>query len=145
MAYNAAERKDVRRAEKDAKLAEQQRREVVTGVMQTIAGRRWILGILEECHIFGTSFNRDPSTMAFMEGQRDIGLRLLNDIMASCPDDYILMMRENNERRTSSERARGEDANGRDPGPDPFDTAASGSADGSAQGDYDNSVYYDRS
>jgi hypothetical protein len=118
MSYNAAERKDVRRAEKDAKLAEQQRREVIVGLMSAIPGRRWVLETLESCHIFRTSYNRDPTTMAFMEGQRDIGLRLLNDIMASCPDDYILMMRESNERRSTSERTRDPNANGRDQGSD---------------------------
>src|SRR5262249_24552463 len=88
-------------------------------LMSTIPKRRWSLEILEACPVFATSFNRDAHTMAFMEGQRDIGLRLLSDIMASCPDEYILMMRESNERRTSSERARGEVANGRDQGSDP--------------------------
>jgi hypothetical protein len=118
MAYNAAERKDVRRAEKDAKLAEQQRREVIVGLMSAIPGRRWVLETLESCHIFRTSYNRDPTTMAFMEGQRDIGLRLLNDIMASCPDDYIQMMRESNERRSTSERTSSENRDGSDQGPD---------------------------
>src|SRR5215813_12787096 len=56
-----------------------------------------------------------PST----ESQRDIGLRLLNDIMTSCPDQYVLMMRENNERRSASERTGDQDGNGRDQGSDP--------------------------
>jgi hypothetical protein len=119
--YNAGNRKDIRRGEKDAKLADQQRKEIVTQIMQTMPGRRWMLEKLEECHVFRTSFNRDSSTMAFMEGQRDIGLKLLNDIMASCPDEYLLMMRESNERRSASERAREQDSNGRDKGPDPVD------------------------
>ena len=117
--YNAADRKDIRRAEKEAKLFEQQRREVMVDLMSTMPKRRWMLEILEACHVFATSFNRDSHTMAFMEGQRDIGLRLLNDIMASSPDEYILMMRENNERRSASERTRSQDANGRDQGSDP--------------------------
>jgi hypothetical protein len=40
--YNAGNRKDIRRAEKDAKLADQQRKEIVTQIMQTMPGRRWM-------------------------------------------------------------------------------------------------------
>lgn len=122
MVYNASERKDVRKAEKAAGLAERQRQEVIFGLMQAIAGRRWMLEKLEECHVFATSFARDAVTMAYMEGERSIGLRLLNDIMASCPDQYILMMRERNERNASSERARNENTNGRDQGSDSDDS-----------------------
>lgn len=116
MTYNAGERKDVRRAEKDAALADQQRREVMVQIMSAIPGRRWMLEKLEECHVFQTSYSREPIVMAFNEGQRDIGLRLLNDIMSSCPDQYILMMRENNERRSASELSRSQNGNGRDQG-----------------------------
>src|SRR5262245_7475991 len=132
MAYNAGERKDVRRAEKDAKLAEQQRRETITQIMDSIPGRRWMLEKLEECHVFRTSFHREPTAMAFAEGQRDIGLKLLNDIMVSCPDHYILMMRESNERRSASERTGSQDGNGRDQGPIPD---SYGEAPGDSDGD----------
>src|SRR5215813_3500225 len=123
--YNAGERKDVRRAEKEAHLADRQRQEIITQIMSGTPGRRWVLEKLEECHIFRTSFHREPTAMAFNEGQRDIGLRLLNDIMASCPDQYVLMMRENNERRSASERTGDQDGNGRDQGSDPDPNAYS--------------------
>src|SRR5512143_1860162 len=116
MAYNAGERKDVRKAEKESRIAERQRREIITGLMSTMAGRSWMLERLEECHIFATSFNRDAITMAFMEGERRTGLLLLNDIMQSCPDQYILMMRERNQRDTATERSRSEDSRRSDQG-----------------------------
>jgi hypothetical protein len=54
--------------------------------------------LLEFCHIFSTTFTPSPTSAAFNEGQRNVGLRLLNDIMSACPDHYVLMMRERNER-----------------------------------------------
>jgi hypothetical protein len=115
MPYDASNRRDVRAAEKQAKLVEQQRREIVTGIMSVAPGRSWICDILESCHIFATSYNDVPYRMAFMEGQREVGIRLLTDIMGACPDHYILMMRERNERNSVYDARRSRpDANGRD-------------------------------
>src|SRR6266704_2332873 len=96
--YNASERKDVRRAEKEAKLAERQRHEITTYIMSTAPSRAWMYDKLEICHVFRSSFSTDALAMAFAEGERNIGLQLVGDIMVACPDDYILMMREANER-----------------------------------------------
>jgi hypothetical protein len=110
--YDAGNKKDVRRLEKQAKLEEQQRREIVTGIMSVVAGRGWMCGLLEHCHIFATSFADVPVRMAFMEGQREVGLNLLNDIMSACPDHYITMMRERNERSTISDVRNRKDSDG---------------------------------
>lgn len=119
MPYDAGNRRDVRAAEKQAKLAEQQRREIVTGIMSVVPGRGWMCDLLEHCHIFHTSYNDLPHRMAFMEGQREVGIRLLSDIMSACPDHYVLMMRERNERDSAYESRRSRpDANGRDRQPD---------------------------
>lgn len=117
--YNAAERADVRRATKAARVADRQRVEIVTQNMSTPAGRAWILDILEAAHIFASSFTTDALSTAFREGERNIGLRLLNDIMTSCPDQYITMMRESNERHAArtSERSGSKDGDGGDQGP----------------------------
>lgn len=115
MPYDAGSRKDVRQAEKLAKLHEQQRKEIVTGIMSVIPGRSWICDLLEHCHIFSTSYNDMPHRMAFMEGQREVGILLLADIMAACPDQYVQMMRERNERNASYDAGRRKpDTNGRD-------------------------------
>src|SRR5438034_7377082 len=103
MAYNASERKDVRRAEKEAKLAERQRYEITSYIMSTAPSRAWMHDKLETCHVFRSSFATDALAMAFAEGERNIGLQLLNDIMQACPNNYILMMEEANERHASSE------------------------------------------
>jgi hypothetical protein len=123
--YDAGNKKDVRRLEKQAKLEEQQRREIVTGIMSVAPGRRWICEMLEHCHIFATSYSDVANRMAFMEGQREIGLNLLGDIMSACPDSYITMMRERNERSTTADIRNRKDANGRDSGQGPDDGAGS--------------------
>lgn len=55
--------------------------------------------------------------MAFNEGHRDIGLRLLADIMQFCPDRYMEMMRERNTRDNANERRRGQNTDGGVEGP----------------------------
>lgn len=131
MPYDAGNRKDVREAEKLAKLVEQQRREIVTGIMSVAPGRSWVCDLLEHCHIFHTSYNDLPHRMAFMEGQREVGIRLLSDIMGACPDQYVTMMRERNERQHSYDaRRRKPDANGRDRQSDPdYESVGDDSAD----------------
>jgi hypothetical protein len=115
--YDPSNRRDVKAAEKVAKVADQQRKEIVNGIMSVAPGRKWMCELLEQCHIFATSFSDVDLRMAFMEGQREIGLRLLMDIMASCPDEYVQMMRERNERQSAIDARssrRQPDADGRD-------------------------------
>jgi hypothetical protein len=114
MTYNASERKDVRRAEKDARVAERHEQEVLVSIMGTIAGREWMCALLERCHVFASSFSDNAGAMAFAEGERNIGLQLLNGIMAACPAQYVLMMGERNERRQSRPGRDPEDDNGGD-------------------------------
>ena len=61
---------------------------------------------LEACHIFATTFAPNANQTAFIEGARNIGLMLLNDIMKHCPDAYVLMMRERNARDSTSDARR---------------------------------------
>jgi hypothetical protein len=65
-----------------------------------------------------------------MEGQREIGLRLLMDIMGACPDNYVLMMRESNERQSVHDarysRGHSQDGYGRDKVPDSDDDSDGG-------------------
>lgn len=96
---NAADRKSIRAAEKAARLRERERAEVVTSIMSTRAGRSWLWDRLSETSIFSTTHvAADPLGSAFQEGRRSVGLSLLADIMAHCPDQFINAMREHNER-----------------------------------------------
>ena len=66
--------------------------------MSTAAGRNWLWDRLSETNIFHTTHTPDPYASAFQEGRRSVGLSLLADIMAHCPDQFIQAMREHNER-----------------------------------------------
>lgn len=124
MTYNAGERKDIRKVAKAAKLAEQNRGEVLKQIMSTIPGRSWVWDRLASAGIFVVHPPTDALVLAFREGERNQGMQLLNDVMQWCPDEFILAMREANGRRTegdassdAGERGDGEDGDGRDQGP----------------------------
>ena len=112
MTLNTSDRKSVRAAEKASAIIDRQRGEVLTHLMDTGPGREWAWNKLAEAHIFATTFSTDPVQMAYNEGQRNQGLTLLNDIIQWCPDQFILAMREQNERSTST----GRDSERVDPG-----------------------------
>ena len=96
--YNAGNRQDVRRLEKQARIDEAARQQVVVDLMSTPPGRQWMHDRLSGCHLFTTSFSLTALETAFKEGERNQGLQLLTDVMAACPDQYVLMMREANVR-----------------------------------------------
>ena len=79
----------LRRAER----AEAQRQAAFRAVMATADGRRWIWWLLDRCGVFRTSFTGDATTY-FNEGTRNVGLMVIADINALCPDLFVTMMTE---------------------------------------------------
>ena len=132
--YNAADRKQVVRAEKAAKLADLNRREVLVQLVSTPAGRQWLWERLARANIFETVYQDDPHRMYFLEGKRSEGLDLLGDWMQFAPDQFIEAMREANARRTSStaadaataDRTDGEHPGGEEPGRESEEHASDG-------------------
>ena len=123
MTYNAANRKDVRRAEKQARIDFHARLEMTRTLMSTTTGRQWMYELLNDCHVFISSFNPSAPDMAFAEGKRLIGLRLFNEVTEAAPDQYVMMMREANVRHSTAdarERTDSEDGDGGDQEPDSF-------------------------
>jgi hypothetical protein len=59
---------------------------------------------LEQCHCFNDPFTGDALREAYQKGERNYGLRLLAQINLYCPDQYIQMAREANERYLSNNR-----------------------------------------
>jgi len=47
-------------------------------VLSTKSGIRFVAKLIDMCGVFRTSFSSDPIKTAFMEGQRNIGLYLLD-------------------------------------------------------------------
>ena len=57
-------------------------------------GRRYIWSVLSRCGVMQASMRASPYDTAFMEGRRDIGLQLMNDLMEAVPEAYDKMRRE---------------------------------------------------
>ena len=95
---NTASRASIRAAEKDAQQADAVRRQVTVALMSNPDGRRYIFDALQTAHIFTTSFHENTHVMSFLEGERNSGLQLFNDIMRHCPEQFVQMMREKNAR-----------------------------------------------
>ena len=63
-------------------------------VMGTKEGRRFMWRLLSDAGVFRLSFNTDAMQMAFAEGNRNTGLKYLNDNNAASPQQYALMIVE---------------------------------------------------
>lgn len=100
---NTSSRPDVRRLEKEDLRVEAVRREVIVAMMSSHSGREYVWEILTAAHVFATSFSPDPLQMAFAEGERNFGLRFLDDIIKHCPEQFTTMMEDSNA-RSSLER-----------------------------------------
>lgn len=57
-------------------------------------GRRIAARVLEKAHVHHTSFNTNASVTAFREGERNVGLWLQADILDTCPEAYMQMLKE---------------------------------------------------
>ena len=103
--FNAANTKQIRAAEKQAKIAAALDREVVFRLMSDPAGRDWIRRLLERCHVFRTPFTGLAATTDFNCGQQSVGLQLLGEVVNAAPDQYIQMMREASDREQANGRS----------------------------------------
>lgn len=65
-------------------------------------GRRYVWRQLQNYGVFRLSFDSDPLVMAFKEGARNHGLKLLADIHEHCPERYAEMTREVRDARRRS-------------------------------------------
>ena len=73
-------------------------------------GRRYMWRLLSFCRVMDRSMDRDALVMAFREGQRDIGMRLMQDIYEAEPVAYETMRLEHvkaeEERKAALDKAR---------------------------------------
>lgn len=77
-------------------------------VMGHKQGRRFVWRQLHSYGVFRSSFSTDPVVMAFNEGGRNHGLKLIAEIHQHCPERYAEMMKEQTEhgKRNSSRNNR---------------------------------------
>ena len=92
-AFNAADPDAVGRKRRKADRSESTRIAAFRAVMATREGRQYLWWLLEQCGVFRTSFTGDSTTF-FNEGGRNVGLILIADINAACPEQYVVMLTE---------------------------------------------------
>lgn len=73
---------------------ERQEQEDIKWLLAHRPGRRIAWKLMSDAGVFRTTFNTSGSVMAFNEGQRAQGLKLLAQIMALAPDAFTLMQKE---------------------------------------------------
>ena len=97
------------RAKEDAaardRLAQVNEAEDFKWLMGSKRGRRIVWRLLDRTGVFRLSFNTNAMAMAFAEGNRNEGLRILAQVHALCPELYPVMMKEQaNERNADDGR-----------------------------------------
>lgn len=92
-------RKEGVKAREEDKTRQKKQALALKAVLDTRDGRAVIWQILSDTGIYRSSFDRDAAVMAFNEGQRNVGLRLLDRVMAVDIDAFKLMQDEAHERR----------------------------------------------
>lgn len=90
---NAADEGQVQEATRDAKLRRERELNDLRSVLNTVEGRRFLWRILEFCGLYKTSFTGSSETF-FLEGQRNVGIKLITEIIETEPEAYLLMMKE---------------------------------------------------
>ncbi len=103
MSYNANDRKQIREAKKASRLDDRARQATISSLMSTNLGRQYVYNLLSRCHVFSSSFNTNALAMAFAEGERNVGLAIVADIMPICADQYTIMTREAHDRSIAAD------------------------------------------
>lgn len=92
---------EIAQADKQRSKAAQRRqredREDLRWLLGQKRGRRIVWRLLEQAGVFRSVFNQNAMAMAFSEGRRDQGLRLLATVQTLKPEAYALMQAENTE------------------------------------------------
>lgn len=93
MSGRTMQERDQARRERREKRAREQAQADLREVMGTPAGRRVVWRLLERCRLFSTSFTGNSETF-FREGERSVGLWLLQELEALAPEAFATMWAE---------------------------------------------------
>ncbi len=83
-------------AERDARSVKIKRDQEIADfkwLTESKQGRRFLWRLLDKTGVYRSSFTGSSETF-FLEGQRNIGLLLMSEINAICPDVYATMLKE---------------------------------------------------
>lgn len=99
---NAADVEQVKKAKEKSVFGRDLEISDVAHVLSSPHGRRFLWRYLGICGVYKTSFTGSSETF-YLEGQRNIGLKILADITECNPEAYILMMKEAKQREANNE------------------------------------------
>lgn len=77
-----------------AKLSKDTEESDIKWLMSSKRGRRIVWRLLDQAGTFRLSFNTNAMQMAFAEGNRNYGNRMLAMINTVCPELYLVMQNE---------------------------------------------------
>lgn len=69
-------------------------------LMDSVQGRRFVWRLLDKAGVFRSTYRHD-NEMVLLEGMRNMGLLLIDEINSLCPEKYQLMVKE---QRDNAER-----------------------------------------
>lgn len=92
----ASDAKAIKKKETAAARAERIAVEDLRAIMSARAGRRFMWELLSITHVYQTSFRPGAPVedCVYREGERNIGLQLLDRLHRTAPDLYSVMVRE---------------------------------------------------
>ena len=76
------------------KLARENEEADIKWLMGSKRGRRVVWRLMDQSGVFRLSFNTNSMQMAFAEGNRNFGNRMLAMIHEQCPELYSVMVKE---------------------------------------------------
>jgi len=91
---NAADKEQVKAAGSKEKRRREKELSDIRELLRTPGGRRFMWRYLDRCGVYRSSFTGNSQTF-FLEGERNIGLQMITDIMDADPGLYIEMIKEN--------------------------------------------------
>lgn len=93
--YDTASPEQVNTARKKSARQRRNDLDVIAGMMDLKEVRAWMYRLLEFCHIYQSPFIQgDSHATAFRCGAHNVGLRVLADVQAAAPKQYITMIEE---------------------------------------------------
>jgi hypothetical protein len=91
--YDAGDRSHVSERQKRRRLLSQREDDDLVWLMNQREGRRFVWRLLQSCHLYESSFTGTSATF-FREGERNVGLAVLADIVRLCPELHARMAGE---------------------------------------------------
>jgi hypothetical protein len=93
-AYDPSSSHDVDRRTVRLRLARRHSEAAFDRLMDRRDFRAFVWGLLAQTHVFETSFDPCPQVTAFREGERNVGLAVLDRVNRLCPERYRTMADE---------------------------------------------------